>query len=82
MNCDLVPPEDRRDEEQQYHLMSLSELQVKAPFINWRDHFVDAFSMVKRKITDAEKVVVYAPEYLEKLTAIVKEYNSTNEGKM
>lgn len=62
--------------------MTLSELQTKAPFINWRDHFEDAFRMVKRKVTDKERVVVYAPEYLEKLTAIVKEYNSTNDGKM
>lgn len=78
----LVPPEDRRDEELQYHLMTLTELQEKAPFISWRDHFEDAFRMVKRKISEKERVVVYAPEYLEKLTAIVKEYNATNDGKM
>lgn len=78
----VAPPEDRRDEESLYHLMTLAELQTKAPFINWSDHFDDAFRMVKRKITEQDSVVVYAPEYLEKLTTLVKEYNSTNDGKM
>lgn len=62
--------------------MTLRELQDLAPFINWRDHFEDALRLVNRKVTDKERVVVYAPEYLEKLTAIIKEYNSTNNGKM
>lgn len=62
--------------------MTLKELQDKAPFIDWRDHFDDAFRLVKRKITEKEKVVVYAPEFLEKLTVVVKEYNSTDKGKM
>lgn len=53
-----------------------------APFIDWREHFEDAFRQVKRKITDKERIVVYAPEYLEKLSKIVIEYNSTVEGKM
>ena len=28
------PPEDRRDEEKMYHLMSLKEVQRKAPFVS------------------------------------------------
>lgn len=28
-----IPPEERRDEEKMYNLMSLSELQRKAPFV-------------------------------------------------
>lgn len=62
--------------------MSLKELQKRAPFIDWRAHFDDAMRIVKRKVTDKEQVVVYAPEYLEKLTKIIKQYNSTVEGKM
>lgn len=62
--------------------MTISTLQEKAPFINWRDHFEEAFRLVKRKITDKEKVLVYAPEYLQKLNTLVAEYNSTEEKKI
>lgn len=74
--------DERRDEEHLYHKMSLKDLQKKAPFIDWRAHFDDAMRIVKKKITENELVVVYAPEYLEKLTSIIKEYNSTDNGKM
>lgn len=62
--------------------MTLVELQEIAPFIDWRDHFEDALRLVKRKVTEKERVVVYAPEYLTKLTKIVTEYNATADGKM
>lgn len=62
--------------------MTIKDLQDSAPFIDWRDHFDDAFHIVKRKISDKERVVVYAPQYLEKLNKIIVEYNSTIEGKM
>lgn len=62
--------------------MTLKELQDRAPLIDWRDHFEDALRLVKRKVTDKEIVVVYAPEYLEKLTKIVQEYTATTKGKM
>lgn len=62
--------------------MTLKELQDRAPFIDWRAHFEDALRMVKRKVTEKERVVVYAPEYLEKLTIIITEYNATANGKM
>lgn len=62
--------------------MTLKELQEKAPLIDWRAHFEDALRIVKRKVTEKERVVVYAPEYLTKLTVIVKDYNSSNDGKM
>lgn len=74
--------DERRDEELLYHKMSLKDLQKRAPFIDWRAHFDDAMSIVNRNVTDKEQVVVYAPEYLEKLTLIIKEYNSTDNGKM
>lgn len=78
----LAPAEDRRDEELLYHPMTLRELDKLAPFISWRDHFEDALRLVNRKVTEDERVVVYAPDYLKKLTEIVKEYNSTDKGKM
>lgn len=77
-----VPQDERRDEEVIYHLMTLRELQQRSPFIDWQDHLDDAFRKVKRKITDKEEVVVYAPDYLKNLSLIVLEYNSTEEGRM
>lgn len=38
--------------------------------------------LVNRKITWKENVVVYAPEYLKKLTAVIKEYNASDDKKM
>lgn len=81
----LLISDERRDEELLYHPMTLKELQEKAPLIDWRAHFEDALrknTIVKRKVTEKERVVVYAPEYLTKLTSIVKEYNSSDSGKM
>lgn len=77
-----VPNEDRRDEESLYNLMTLTELQDLAPFINWREHFEDAFRVVNRKITEKEKVVVYAPTYLKNLTLLINNITRTDEGKM
>ncbi|XP_037045655.1 neprilysin-3 isoform X2 [Bradysia coprophila] len=77
-----TPAEERRDEELLYHPMTLAELQDIAPFIDWRDHFEDALRLVKRKVTEKERVVVYATEYLTKLTKIITEYNATADGKI
>ncbi|XP_066996850.2 endothelin-converting enzyme homolog [Anabrus simplex] len=77
-----TPLEDRRDEEKIYHRMSLAELQNIAPFIQWKDYFSDALRNNKRNITSKEMVVVYAPEYLTKLTDIIKGYQKTPEGKI
>jgi endothelin-converting enzyme len=77
-----IPSEERRDEEQLYNMMSLTELQDLAPFINWQNHFDDAFRIVKRKISEKEKVVVYAPNYLKNLTIIINNYTRTDTGKM
>ncbi|XP_059609807.1 endothelin-converting enzyme homolog [Phlebotomus argentipes] len=77
-----VPQEDRRDEETIYHQMTLAELQARAPFLDWRSHFEDALRLVKRKVTEKEHVVVYAPEYLEKLSHLVSNYSATLKGKV
>lgn len=62
--------------------MTLRELQRRAPFLDWQDFLNDAFRKVRRKITENENVVVYAPEYLEKLSVIVNEFNGTSDGQM
>lgn len=63
--------------------MTIADLQVLANFINWRAHFEDAMQILpqKRKISEKERVVVYAPKYLQDLTELVKEFNKTSEGK-
>ncbi|XP_018323598.2 endothelin-converting enzyme homolog isoform X2 [Agrilus planipennis] len=78
-----TPDELRRDEESMYHLMTIAELQDKADFIDWRNFFWDALRKVKKeKLTDKEKVVVYAPQYLGNLSALIKRYENTTEGKI
>jgi endothelin-converting enzyme len=50
--------------------------------MSWQKYFQDAMSPIKRKVTGREMVVIYAPEYLGKLSAIVTNYTLTTEGKM
>lgn len=77
-----TPNELRRDEEKLYHLMKIGDLQLKAPFIDWRKFFEDAMRIVGKKIGNKEEVVVYAPEYLGNLTQLIKDYNKTTEGRI
>ncbi|KAJ8916510.1 hypothetical protein NQ315_000152 [Exocentrus adspersus] len=77
-----TPGELRRDEESIYNLMTIAELQERAPFIDWRGFFEDAMRIVNKKITSKEQIVVYAPEYLGNLTLLINEYNSTEEGRI
>lgn len=50
--------------------------------MKWREYFEDALRLVNRKVTVKENVVVYAPEYLTKLTEVLKEYNKSDAKKM
>jgi membrane metallo-endopeptidase-like protein 1 len=75
-----TPNELRRDEESLYNLMTIAELRQRAKFLDWRAFFENAMKIVNRKVTSKEKIVVYAPEYLGNLSALIKEYQSTPEG--
>ncbi|KAF6212861.1 hypothetical protein GE061_010571 [Apolygus lucorum] len=75
-----IPDEERRDEEKMYHQMAIAELQDRAPFLGWLEYFSDAFRSVKKKITDKDKIVLYAPSYLSNLTLIINEYHRTEKG--
>ncbi|XP_034180003.1 M13 family metallopeptidase neprilysin 3 isoform X2 [Osmia lignaria lignaria] len=77
-----TPPEERRDEEKLYNLMSLSDLQRKASFMSWVDYFQNASRLVSKKINSKTMIVNFAPEYFEKLSKLVLEYNKTDEGKI
>lgn len=76
-----IPLEERRNEEAMYHPMKLSELDKLAPFINWTEHLDNAMELVNRSITQREVVVVYAPEFLKKLSVIIMDMQKTVEGK-
>ncbi|CAB0034664.1 unnamed protein product, partial [Trichogramma brassicae] len=76
-----TPQEERRDEEKMYNLMTLQELQEKAPFFSWLKYFQNATSLLNKTISNQMKVVVYAPDYLRKLTELVRDYKKTDEKK-
>ncbi|KYM76847.1 Endothelin-converting enzyme 1 [Atta colombica] len=61
-----IPYGERRDEEKIYNLMSLSDLQQKAPFMSWVEFFQNATRLVNKKINSKAMIVNYAPEYFIK----------------
>ncbi|XP_044290417.1 endothelin-converting enzyme 2 [Varanus komodoensis] len=69
-----VPQDERRDDEKIYHKLSIAELQVLAPAIDWLD-FISYF-LSPLELTDAEPVVVYGREYLEQVSQLL---NSTDK---
>ncbi|XP_032081412.1 endothelin-converting enzyme 2 isoform X1 [Thamnophis elegans] len=64
-----VPQDERRDDEKIYHKMTIAELQVLAPAIEWLD-FISYF-LAPLELTDAEPVVVYGKEYLEQVSHLI-----------
>ncbi|XP_077288912.1 M13 family metallopeptidase neprilysin 3 isoform X1 [Arctopsyche grandis] len=76
-----IPAENRRDEELLYMNMTVTELEVMAPFLRWQDFFNDAFRRVNKKISNKDKVVVYASDYLKKLSRVVAKFMETDKGK-
>ncbi|XP_058045141.1 endothelin-converting enzyme 2 [Ahaetulla prasina] len=64
-----VPQDERRDDEKIYHKMTIAELQVLAPAVEWLD-FISYF-LAPLELTDAEPVVVYGKEYLEQVSQLI-----------
>ena len=54
----------RRDEEQLYHKMNLTELRENASFLDWTRYFNKAFQSVDKTVDAGLQVVNYAPVYL------------------
>ncbi|XP_039611646.1 endothelin-converting enzyme 1 isoform X3 [Polypterus senegalus] len=69
-----VPQEDRRDEELIYHRMQAKELQTLAPAVEWMPLLSVMFAPIE--LNDSELVVVYAKEYLQKVSDLI---NSTDK---
>ncbi|XP_037078255.1 endothelin-converting enzyme homolog [Pollicipes pollicipes] len=77
-----TPSDERRDEEAIYHRMGVTDLQETAPFLDWRAFFQDAFDKVNITLPADLTVVVYAPEYLSRLSKTLNEYLATLRGKV
>lgn len=50
--------------------------------ISWREYFEEAFKVNDRPVLWDEKVVVYVPEYMQKLSQLVNDTLATDNGKM
>lgn len=63
-----------RDDQKTYHKMSLKELTALSPFLDWVLYFREAFTPIRRNITEAEPIIVYSPEYMGNLSALITDY--------
>ncbi|XP_063350410.1 endothelin-converting enzyme 2b isoform X2 [Pelmatolapia mariae] len=64
-----VPQDQRRDEEKIYHKVTIAELQVLAPAIDWLDYLSSSLSPLE--LNDTEPVVLYAKEYLQQVSELI-----------
>ncbi|XP_031459408.1 endothelin-converting enzyme 2 isoform X3 [Phasianus colchicus] len=68
-----VPQAERRDDEKIYHKMSIAELQVLAPAIDWLDYL--SYALAPLELAETEPVVVYGDAYLQQVSELI---NSTD----
>uniref|UniRef100_A0A3Q2TQC4 endothelin-converting enzyme 1 n=1 Tax=Fundulus heteroclitus TaxID=8078 RepID=A0A3Q2TQC4_FUNHE len=64
-----VPQDQRRDEEKIYHKVTIAELQLLAPAVDWLDFLT--FSLAPLDLNDTEPVVLYAREYLQQVSELI-----------
>ncbi|KAI1283087.1 Endothelin-converting enzyme 1 [Halotydeus destructor] len=76
-----IPAEEKRDDEQQYHKMTLNELNDLAPALNWVTYFGSAFEPFNYSVNEHHELVVFSPNYISNLSSIILEYNSTRHGR-
>ncbi|KAH3827140.1 hypothetical protein DPMN_129069, partial [Dreissena polymorpha] len=77
-----VPNEERRNEEDMYHKMTLSSVQTLSPFIDWTSLFNSLLSLAPNvSVTAAEEVKIYMPGYLQNLSVLVTETLQQGQGK-
>ncbi|XP_012683616.1 endothelin-converting enzyme 1 isoform X2 [Clupea harengus] len=70
-----VPQEERRDEELIYHKMQAKDLTTLAPAVEWMPFLKAMFDPVA--LNDSEPVVVYAKEYLQKVSDLIQNTNKS-----
>ncbi|RVE72607.1 hypothetical protein OJAV_G00039050 [Oryzias javanicus] len=70
-----VPQEERRDEELIYHKMKVEDLKTLAPAVEWMPYLSEVFEPVP--LNQSEPVVVYAKEYLQKVSDLIEKTNKS-----
>uniref|UniRef100_A0A673ZY23 Endothelin-converting enzyme 1 n=1 Tax=Salmo trutta TaxID=8032 RepID=A0A673ZY23_SALTR len=70
-----VPQEERRDEELIYHKIQAKDLATLAPAVDWMPYLTDVFAPVP--LNDSEPVVVYAKDYLQKVSDLIASTNKS-----
>lgn len=70
-----VPQEERRDEMKIYHKVQAKELATLAPAVDWMPFLSAVFAPVA--LNDSEPVVVYAKEYLQKVSELISNTNKS-----
>uniref|UniRef100_A0A674DR86 endothelin-converting enzyme 1 n=1 Tax=Salmo trutta TaxID=8032 RepID=A0A674DR86_SALTR len=71
-----VPPDELRDEEKIYHKITIAELQLLAPAVDWLDYLSSALSPLD--LNDTEPVVLYAKEYLQQVSDLINKTDLLN----
>uniref|UniRef100_A0A8C8IRR7 Endothelin-converting enzyme 1 n=1 Tax=Oncorhynchus tshawytscha TaxID=74940 RepID=A0A8C8IRR7_ONCTS len=70
-----IPQEERRDEELIYHKIQAKDLETLAPAVDWMPYLTDVFAPVL--LNDSEPVVVYAKDYLQKVSDLIASTNKS-----
>ncbi|KAL3978613.1 hypothetical protein ACER0C_019675 [Sarotherodon galilaeus] len=70
-----VPQEERRDEELIYNKMKVKDLATLAPAVDWMAYLREMFASVS--LNESEPVVVYAKEYLQKVSELIAKTNKS-----
>uniref|UniRef100_A0AAX7V2E0 Endothelin-converting enzyme 1 n=1 Tax=Astatotilapia calliptera TaxID=8154 RepID=A0AAX7V2E0_ASTCA len=70
-----VPQEERRDEELIYNKMEAKDLTTLAPAVDWMPYLREMFASVS--LNGSEPVVVYAKEYLQKVSDLITKTNKS-----
>ncbi|KAK9888868.1 hypothetical protein WA026_001088 [Henosepilachna vigintioctopunctata] len=65
----MVPQEDRRDLEEEYHPISIKDLEGNYTFLPWHN-FINRL-IAPSSMTYEDKLIVYLPEYLDRLQKLI-----------
>ncbi|XP_052820639.1 endothelin-converting enzyme homolog isoform X2 [Mya arenaria] len=76
-----VPNEERRNEEEMYHKMSLAEVQTLSPFIDWTQLINKLLAVGNVTVTSSEQIKVFMPDYLHDLSVLVLDTLQQENGK-
>jgi len=75
-----TPQEDRRDDEKMYHKMTVTDLQLSSPVIDWMSYINSLLLVANYTVSGTEQVVVYEPTFIEKMSALVSDVLQRPDG--